>query len=33
MRSNPTAPRWAGWTAALFGVEYAVSKIVMATRG
>jgi hypothetical protein len=33
MRSNPTAPRWAGWTAALFGVEYAVSKIVMATQG
>ena len=33
MRSNPRAPRWAGWTAALFGVEYAVSKVVMATRG
>jgi hypothetical protein len=33
MRSNLTAPRWAGWTAALFGVEYAVSKVVMATRG
>ena len=33
MPSNPHAPRWAGWTAALFGVEYAVSKIVMAIRG
>jgi hypothetical protein len=33
MRSNLHAPRWAGWTAAIFGVEYAVSKVVMATRG
>lgn len=33
MRSNLHAPRWAGWTAALFGVEYAASKVVMATRG
>jgi hypothetical protein len=33
MPSNPHAPRWAGWTAALFAAEYTVSKIVMATRG
>ena len=27
------APRWAGYTAALFGLEYAVAKAVMAARG
>jgi len=27
------APRWAGYGAALFGLLYAVSKIVMAARG
>jgi hypothetical protein len=26
------APRWAGWTAALLGLEYAISKAIMATR-
>jgi hypothetical protein len=27
------APRWAGWIAALFGLQYAVGKVVMAARG
>ena len=30
---TPIAPRWAGYTAALFGLEYAVAKAVMAARG
>jgi hypothetical protein len=33
MPSIARAPRWAGWTAAAFGLEYAASKIVMAARG
>ncbi len=34
MRSNPSAaPRWAGYVAALFALEYAVAKVVMAGRG
>ena len=27
------APRWAGWTAALLGLQYAAGKVVMAGRG
>jgi hypothetical protein len=35
MPSTPTAPapRWAGYTAALFALEYVVAKVVMAARG
>ena len=31
--SLPRAPRWAGYTAALFGLEYVVAKVIMAGRG
>jgi hypothetical protein len=27
------APRWAGWIAALFGLQHAIGKVVMAVRG
>jgi hypothetical protein len=32
-RTEPIAPRWAAWTAAVLDAEYAVSKVVMAARG
>jgi hypothetical protein len=32
-RTGPRAPAWAGYAAALLGLEYAVSKTVMAARG
>jgi len=31
--SRLPAPRWAGYTAALFGLEYVVAKVIMAARG